>query len=133
MRKKTVKSPIKTRKKEWDGSVHSYTPPLLFFLITRRNLKPVPSFSPENNYHIRILTGLTICFIQMVGAQCFIKDSPFTTSCTSVCACPKMFVAEHWYCPECLSCTFFKSNLPLETADLLTLDRLPLLLHTIAG
>ena len=60
-------------------------------------------------------------------------NSPFTTSCTSVCTCPKMFVAEHWYSPESFAFTFFNSNLPFETADSLTSDRLPLLLHTTAG
>ena len=44
-----------------------------------------------------------------------------------------MFVAEHWYSPESFAFTFFNSNLPFETADSLTSERLPLLLHTTAG
>ena len=61
------------------------------------------------------------------------KNSPFTTSCTRVCACPKMFLAEHWYSPESFALKFFKINLPPETADLLTSERLPPLLQTNAG
>ena len=123
------------RQKEWDGRLHpstKYPSTKFLYFITRGNMIPVPSFFPKTLPHPKSHRNLRV-FIQIVGVQCFTKDSPFTTSCTSVCACPKMFVAEHWYSPECLAFTFFNSNLPLETADVLTWERLSLLLHTTAG
>ena len=62
--------------------------------------------------------------------QCnyFITILPFTISCTSACACPKMLTAEQLYVPESLPPTFLRSNFPPETTD-----RLFVLLYTITG
>ena len=56
---------------------------------------------------------------------------PFTISCTSACAYPKMLTAEQLYVPESLPCTFFRSIFPPETTD--RLDCLFVLLHTMTG
>ena len=56
---------------------------------------------------------------------------PFTISCTSACARPKMLTAEQLYVPESFPRTFLRSNFPPDITD--RLDCLFVLLHTMIG